>query len=208
MTAYWLLTPGTPMFFQGQEYGAQTRFLYFSDHHESLRQSVRHGREDFLRQFPSLQSDASAQRMLADPSAEETFQRSKLDPSEQSQYPEVVALHRDLLSLRCIDPVLSAKQCQGLDGAVLSSDCFVLRYFAEQEQDRLLVVNFGSDLDLPHLPEPLLAPCRGRTWSLAWSSDDPRYGGGGVVAPVTEPGWRIPGACTLLTPADLVPRSL
>jgi maltooligosyltrehalose trehalohydrolase len=208
MTAYWLLTPGTPMFFQGQEYGAQSRFLYFSDHHEKLRQSIRQGREEFLRQFPSLQSQQS-QRMLADPSAEETFQRSKLDPSEQTQYPEVVALHADLLTLRRTDLVVARRQHQGLDGVVLSRDCFVLRFFAQQEEDRLLVVNFGCDLDLPHSPEPLLAPCRERTWSLAWSSDDPRYGGGGVVAPVTESGWRIPGATTtLLNPAHLTSKSL
>jgi maltooligosyltrehalose trehalohydrolase len=204
MTAYWLLAPGTPMFFQGQEYGAQSRFFYFSNHHEKLRQSIRQGREEFLRQFPSLQSEQS-QRMLADPSAEETFQRSKLDPSEQSQYPQMVALHADLLTLRRTDPVISRRQYQGLDGAVLSNDCFVLRYFAEEEQDRLLVVNFGCDLDLPHSPEPLLAPCRGCMWNLGWSSDDPRYGGGGVVAPMTESGWRIPGASTiLLTPVPFV----
>ena len=197
MTAYWLLTPGTPMFFQGQEYGAKSRFFYFSDHNEKLRRSIRQGREEFLRQFPSLQSEES-QRLLADPSTEETFQRSKLNPSEQTQYPEVVALHTDLLSLRRTDPVFSRRKYRRMDGAVLSDDCFVLRFFAEEQADRLLVVNFGCDLDLPHSPEPLFAPCHGRTWSLAWSSDDPRYGGGGVVAPVTESGWRIPGATTTL----------
>jgi maltooligosyltrehalose trehalohydrolase len=47
MTAYWLLTPGTPMFFQGQEYGAESSFLYFSDRHEKLdgREGWRLGRD-------------------------------------------------------------------------------------------------------------------------------------------------------------------
>ena len=202
MTAFWLLSPGTPMFFQGQEYGAQSLFLYFSDHHESLGQAIRQGREEFLRQFPSLRRKKS-QLMLADPAAEETFLRCKLRASEQTQYPEVVALHADLLSLRRTDPVFSRRKYRRMDGAVLSEHCFVLRFFAEGQADRLLVVNFGRDLDLPHSPEPLLAPCPGCNWSLAWSSDDPKYGGGGVVAPVTESGWRIPGAATmLLTPAD------
>jgi maltooligosyltrehalose trehalohydrolase len=169
-----------------------------------LGQNVRQGRKDFLRQFPSLQSEQS-QRMYADPSLEETFQRSKLDPSEQTQYPEVVALHGDLLRLRRTDPVFSRRKYRTIDGAILSEDCFVLRFFAEGQEDRLLVVNFGRDLELTHAPEPLLAPCHGCTWSLAWSSDAPRYGGEGVVAPVTELGWRIPGASTtLLLPASPV----
>src|SRR5690606_19481079 len=32
MTAYTMLAPGTPMLFQGQEFGASTPFLYFADH--------------------------------------------------------------------------------------------------------------------------------------------------------------------------------
>src|SRR5262249_32853317 len=32
MTALWLLTPGTPMFFQGQEFLASAPFHYFCDH--------------------------------------------------------------------------------------------------------------------------------------------------------------------------------
>ena len=40
MTALWLLSPGTPMFFQGQEYGAETPFYYFADFDGDLAQSV------------------------------------------------------------------------------------------------------------------------------------------------------------------------
>ena len=32
---------------------------------------------------------------------------------------------------------------------------------------------------------PLLAPPVGRRWSLFWSSDEPRYGGPGVISPLS-----------------------
>ncbi len=202
ITAYWLLTPGTPMFFQGQEYGTRTPFLYFCDHTPELNQAVRAGRRDFLTQFPSLHSD-DAQRVLPDPSAAATFERCKLDSSQED--PQALALHGDLLRLRREDPVLCRRETAVLDGSVLSEDCFVLRFFAD-EGDRLLVVNFGRDLDLPHAPEPLLAAPEGRAWALRWSSDHHRYGGPGVVSPVSASGWRIPGAAAvLLIPGDPEP---
>ena len=203
MTAFWLLMPGTPMFFQGQEYGAESKFLYFCDHAEKLADAVREGREVFLGQFPSLAS-RDALDAIPDPCAEEAFQRSKLDPNEADRRPQILALHRELLNLRRTDPVLARQRAGELDGAVLSSDCFVLRFVAEDGGDRLLVVNFGLDLELRHAPEPLLAAPLGCSWAMAWSSDDHRFGGGGAVPPVSAMGWNIPGAsASLLVPGPL-----
>ncbi len=197
LTAYWLLTPGTPMFFQGQERGARTPFLYFCDHTVELNTAIRRGRSQWLRQFPSLASD-DAQAALFNPSDERTFTRCKLRPDDLDD--AILALHTDLLRLRRDDEVLLAGQ---LDGAVLAEDCFVLRFTAG-EGDRLLLVNLGIDLDLPHAPEPLLAAPEGTSWALAWSTDHHRYGGSGVGSPILETGWRIPGAAALLlTPAKV-----
>ena len=72
---------------------------------------------------------------------------------------------------------------------------------ADDGDDRLLLVNLGRDLHLDPAPEPLLAPPEGRRWSVLWSSEDPRYGGGGTVPPETEDNWRIPGeAAVVLVP--------
>ncbi len=198
LTAYWLLTPGTPMFFQGQERGARAPFLYFCDHNDDLNKAIRRGRSQWLRQFPSLASD-DAQAALFNPSDEDTFTRCKLRPGDRDD--AILALHEDLLELRREDPVLRRQTDAVLDCAVLSEECFLLRFFAE-EGDRLLIVNLGVDLDLPHAPEPLLAPPEGTAWTLAWSSDHHRYAGSGVGSPILETGWRIPGAAAvLLTPA-------
>ena len=44
MTAYFLLMPGIPMLFQGQEFAASSPFLYFADHEIELSHDVREGR--------------------------------------------------------------------------------------------------------------------------------------------------------------------
>src|SRR5262249_31793480 len=104
-----------------------------------------------------------------------------------------VALHRDLLKLRREDPAFRAQAYRGVDGAVLGAQAFVLRYFVEGAEDRILVVNLGRDLRLNPAPEPLLAPPEGMVWQLVWSSEDCLYGGSGTPALETEENWRIPG---------------
>jgi hypothetical protein len=74
-----------------------------------------------------------------------------------------------------------------LDGAVLGPDALVLRFFGDEETegtlDRLLIVNLGCDLEYVPAPEPLLAPVKDGWWRVQWSSDDPRYGGPGIIKP-------------------------
>jgi maltooligosyltrehalose trehalohydrolase len=163
---------------------------------------VRQGRFEFLAQFPSIASDP-AHASLADPGASETFERCRLDLGERETHRPAYDMVRDLLRLRRDDPVFRAQRPGGVDGAVLGPGAFALRYFAEagHHEDRLLVVNLGADLPLPAAPEPLLAPPAGRSWSLAWSSDDPRYGGQGAAPVITDEGIRLPGeAAVVLIP--------
>src|SRR5688500_20219480 len=54
ITALFLLSPQTPMLFQGQEFAASTPFAYFADHAGELGEKVKQGRREFLHQFPSL----------------------------------------------------------------------------------------------------------------------------------------------------------
>jgi maltooligosyltrehalose trehalohydrolase len=196
MTALFLLAPGTPMLFQGQEFAASSPFLFFADHNPDLARLVRRGRAKFLSQFRSL-ALPEMQACLPDPSNAATFESCKLDFSERHSHRESYALHRDLLHLRREDPVFRAQRQRGVDGAVLGAQAFVLRYFAEDGHDRLLLVNLGRDLHLDPAPEPLLAPPEGKTWDIQWSSEDVRYGGSGTAPLDTEEGWRIPGEATV-----------
>jgi len=200
MTALLLLGPATPMLFQGQEFAASSPFFFFADHQKDLAELVRRGRVEFLSQFPSV-ADPAIQAALPDPHDPRTFERCKLDLSERRTHAWAYDLHRDLLRLRRTDPVFRRPRPRGLDGAVLGPGAFVLRYFAEDGDDRLLLVNLGRDLPLDPAPEPLLAPPEGKGWDVHWSSEDPRYGGSGTVPPETEEGWRVRGeAAVVLVP--------
>ena len=179
LTALSLLAPGTPMLFQGQEFNASSPFYYFADHDPELANLVRTGRVDFVRQFPSIRG-RGVRSVLPDPSALETFTRSKLDERERDLHVEATALVRDLLALRKRDPVFSSQRADRLHGAVLGPEAFVLRYFGDGGDDRLLLVNLGLDLHLYRAPEPLLAPPRGARWEIAFSTEDPEYGGSGT----------------------------
>jgi maltooligosyltrehalose trehalohydrolase len=179
LTALMLLSPGTPMLFQGQEFAATAPFLFFADHHVDLGKLVREGRQEALRQFRSL-SGPDVEEFFADPCDPQTFERSKLDWSQREQHTEALAIHRDLLRLRREDSVFAAQRADRLFGAVLGAEAFVLRFFGESGDDRLLVVNLGRDLDYTPAAEPLIVSPENSMWRIAWSSEDPRYGGSGT----------------------------
>jgi maltooligosyltrehalose trehalohydrolase len=203
LTALLLLGPNTPMLFQGQEFAASAPFLYFADHHPQLAKVVAEGRETFLRQFPSIATDEAGAH-LPNPEDEETYLRCKLDPTEREQHGEVYRLHRDLIQLRKNNPLLIGCKRGSVDGAVLGSSAFLLRYFGRKQDDRLLVVNLGVQLHLDPAPEPLLAPPVGCVWEIEWSSEDPKYGGMGTPPLDSENNWQIPAeSAVLLAPIRL-----
>ena len=204
LTALLLLGPGTPMLFQGQEFAASSPFCFFADLTGELARLTCQGRAAFLAQFPNL-AHPDMQARLPNPTDSQTFADSKLDLSERQRHTEMYTLHRDLLRLRQTDTVFQSQRPGGMDGAVLGSKAFVLRFFGVHNgvhnNDRLLVVNLGSDLRLDPAPEPLLAPPEGMDWTILWSSEDPRYGGDGVTPLEDEDNWHLPGhTATVLRP--------
>ncbi|HYF00422.1 MAG TPA: DUF3459 domain-containing protein, partial [Planctomycetota bacterium] len=154
---------------------------------------------DFLRQFPSIRDPRLGLDPPGDPA---TFRRCILDWSERERHGEVLALHRDLLRLRREDPVFRAQDGTRLDGALLSPHAFLVRFFGEAGDDRLLLVNLGPDLELGPVPEPLFAPPAGTRWALRWSSEWPQYGGGGMADPPRDGVWVLPAACAAVLGAE------
>jgi maltooligosyltrehalose trehalohydrolase len=198
MTALMLLSPQTPMLFQGEEFGSTTPFLYFADHKPELAAAVSKGRSEFLSQFASL---ATMTDRLAAPHDPATFEQCKLDWSERERHAPLLALHRDLIALRRSDATFSAQRSDILQGASLNEHAFVLRWLAGGDDDRLLIVNFGRALHLDPAPEPLLAPPLHRTWQTLWSSESPDYGGTGTPELDGEENWRIPAeSAVVLSP--------
>lgn len=205
MTALMLLGPGTPMLFQGQEFGSSAPFLYFADHEPGLAKMVREGRAKFLAQFPSL-ATPEAQARLDDPGDPKTFERCRLDRAERKKHQRTLEMHKSLIALRKSDDRFTAPDL--FDGAVLGPNAMVLRWFGGDRGDLLAVMNLGADLELPHPSEPLLAPLDGTEWATRWSSDDPAWGGAGAVPPEDDRAvWRIAGeSFTLLATQPVTKR--
>ena len=92
-----LTAPFIPMLFQGEEWGATSPFLYFTDHKDpELGRSVTEGRR---REFTAFGWDPEE---IPDPQAVETFERSKLDWCERDEehHAGLWAWHRRLIKLR------------------------------------------------------------------------------------------------------------
>jgi maltooligosyltrehalose trehalohydrolase len=92
-----LLGPFVPMLFQGEEWGAETPFLYFTDHADpDLGEAVRQGRR---REFAAFGWDPET---IPDPQAAETFRRSVLDRGELStaRHAGLREWHQRLIGLR------------------------------------------------------------------------------------------------------------
>jgi len=197
LTTLWLLMPGTPMLFQGQEFAASAPFLYFADHSPELAKLVAKGRKEFLQQFKTI-ACPEADPYVREPASEETFFASKLDWSEREKHSDMLNFHKEVLRLRREDPVFSKPRKGGLDGAVLGPEAFALRYFGENAGDRLVIVNLGKATELRPWPEPLLAPPEKSEWNLIFSSESPCFGGCGTAPFEDEGNWMAPGHCTLV----------
>jgi maltooligosyltrehalose trehalohydrolase len=205
LIALLLLGPGTPLLFQGEEFGASSPFLFFADHGPELAELVHDGRREFLSQFPSFALREVAAGVAA-PHDRATFERCKLDMSERQRHAPIYTLYRDLIALRKKDPTFSRPRPRGVDGAVLSMHAFAARFFGETpELDRLVLVNLGPDLRLTVVPEPLLAPPENGAWTELWASESACYGGTGCPPIERDDGvWHVPAEGTVV----LHPRTL
>ena len=93
-SALLLFLPQLPLLFMGQEWGASTPFLYFTDHDEELGRAVTEGRSEEFKDFPFED--------VPDPQDPATFAHSKLrwDELAGPPYSATLRLYRDLLAWR------------------------------------------------------------------------------------------------------------
>ena len=106
-----LCAPFIPLLFQGEEYGATTPFLYFTNHDEELGRKVSEGRQQEFAAFGWNPAE------ISDPQDPATFQRSKLDWMEMEREPHAGILdwHRQLIELRKSAPELTDGRLEGVE---------------------------------------------------------------------------------------------
>jgi maltooligosyltrehalose trehalohydrolase len=154
IAALTLLSPFVPLLFQGEEWGANTPFLYFTDHQDPrLAQAVSEGR---AREFASFRWAGE----VPDPQAQGTFERSKLDWSERARAPHAELLDwcRRLIALRAARA--ARKEARGKPRAAFDARAAWLRF---EHAGVLAVFNFAAT------PQRIARP-KG-TWELVLASD-------------------------------------
>lgn len=164
-----LLAPYTPLLFQGEEWAAQTPFLFFTDHHDAeLARAVTEGRR---REFAAFRWE---QESVPDPQDRSTFTRSKLRWEELAEPTrrDVLEWHRTLIGLRHGQRPEQRGDCEvrADEGA---------RWLALRVGSLLAVFNFG--------PSPQSVPAPEGAWQRVLATCDP-----------ATPGAEMPpGACSV-----------
>ena len=156
IAALTVLSPFVPLLFQGEEWGAQTPFLYFTDHENAeLGRLVAEGRS---KEFNSFRWQGA----VPNPQELETFTCSKLNWSELSKPPhaEIYDWYRRLIHLRRNGH--GGAKAAGGGKAAVSADAKA-GYLRFVLGDVLCVFNFAST------PQRLRMP-RGE-WDLVLRSD-------------------------------------
>ncbi len=101
LAAILLLAPAPPLLFMGEEFAADTPFLFFCDFEADLAKAVREGRRAEFAKFSQFR-DPSIRERIPDPNAESTFLSSKLNWNSllEQEHAEWLRFYSDLLAIR------------------------------------------------------------------------------------------------------------
>ena len=173
-SALLLLSPYTPLLFQGQEWAASTPFMYFTDHNAELGALISKGRREEFAHFAAFSHTS-----VPDPQAPKTFEGSKLDWAELTEPTQAatLALYRDLLALRHQKLPASRRTRQNFSSTVVDRDAIALRYSGSDGGDLLVVVNLKGDLNLNLAEADQTKLPADYHWQPLLSTEETRYGG-------------------------------
>jgi maltooligosyltrehalose trehalohydrolase len=152
VAALTILSPFIPLLFQGEEWGAATPFLYFTDHQDrELAAAVAAGRR---REFASFDWQAE----IPNPQDDASFERSKLQWTELEQpaHAELLSWYRALIRIRRNKPHWSRPTKPDV------------RF--DTERGWLLFVHAGVLAQFNLSPDPQPVPLPAGSWRLSLSS--------------------------------------
>lgn len=196
-----LSTPFTPMLFMGQEFAASAPFAFFTDHKPDLGKLITEGRRGEFAKFKAF-ADPETRAAIPDPQAASTFETSKLDWTEAQKPPgsQVLALHRDLLSLRRTEPAMAAHARADYAVARIAPTLVAVRRQAREGDALLFVVGLreGGSVTLGETAETDAG--ERRKWAIELDTENARYGG-------CKPATLANGVLTLNAPGAVVLRA-
>jgi maltooligosyltrehalose trehalohydrolase len=144
-TALLLLIPQIPLLFMGQEWGAETPFLFFTDHHGALAEAVRQGRRREFAKFAAF-ADPERRKQIPDPNAISTYEASRPDPAESNhpKHATWLALHRELLAIRTRHIMPHMKGARALSAEPLGEAAVRASWRLDNGMVLAIGANFGS----------------------------------------------------------------
>jgi maltooligosyltrehalose trehalohydrolase len=141
------LAPSLPLLFMGEEFAADTPFLFFCDFEKDLAQAVTEGRrQEFAKTAQFM--DEKLRNSIPDPNDEQTFLKSKLDWSSVSAptHAQWLEFYSSLLMLRQKEIVPLLRESQGLlqSQATIFEDRGLAVCWQAQNKALELRANLGS----------------------------------------------------------------
>ena len=147
-----LLAPSPPLLFMGEEFGADTSFLFFCDFDGELAAAVTDGRRNEFARFERF-SSPNTRASIPDPNAETTFTRSKLDwrSLDEPTHQFWLTFYHDLLTLRRDTIVPHLRNLSGRSGGFTlgESDSLAVDWKLAGEVTLRLIANLSPDSVTP-----------------------------------------------------------
>ncbi|MGE3840308.1 MAG: malto-oligosyltrehalose trehalohydrolase [Vicinamibacterales bacterium] len=175
-SAVLLCMPETPLLFMGQEWGATSPFLYFTDHRGDLGERVTHGRRLEFGRFAAF-ADEEVRARIPDPQATDTFVRSRLVWRERRRRPHasLLRLYRALIHLRRTEPALHAAPGGRTEVVAPTDDAIAIHRRAAHGREIVLVAQLCSAgvIDLRRLGS--IATDDGGPWTVLLTTEEPAF---------------------------------
>ncbi len=139
----YLISPSIPLLFMGEEWASKNQFMFFCNFKEDLSDSVREGRRREFSRFPEFADPANREK-IPDPTAEETYTRSKLDWGCRDK--EVLDFYSQMLKIRhnFIMPLIPRIQHSKSSYEVISEGCFKVKWHTDDEKTLEVTANLSD----------------------------------------------------------------
>jgi maltooligosyltrehalose trehalohydrolase len=183
-TAILLLAPSPPLLFMGDEFAADSPFLFFCDFGPELARAVTEGRRKEFSRFEKFK-DPKVAESIPDPGNIDTFLRSKLDWDSIARAPhsDLLSLYRSLLDLRRLEivPLLPDIDRGSRSYRALGERSLEVRWDAGTRGALLLLANLSAQ------PQRIPAAPRGR---LIYATESrPAGNDGSIELPAWSASW-------------------